>query len=209
VSARTLVQRSTPDDVLARVLGVLEGASAIGLAVGSLGIGVGASAFGLGWAIAATAVVLPIAVVASWSMLGRADTRAAAVDPDLVSLLRQVDFFSVLGPAVIAQLALNLRPVRAAPGDEIIRMGDVGDRFYVIAEGSVLIHRGEESIDVRVPGDHIGETALVLGVPRTASVTARESTLLYRLGREPFLEAVTGHSGAHHRAHQVSVERNT
>ncbi len=208
VAGRTLIQRSTADDVLARVLGVLEGASALGTAVGALAVGLAAEWLGLGWAIAGTGAVLPLAAIAAWRLLGAADRRAAVVDPDLVALVRGCDFLAPLGPPAVSQLALNLRPVRVAAGDAIIRQGEPGDRFYLIAEGSLDVTRDDELLAVRGPGEHVGEVALVLDVPRTATVTATESSLVYRLGREVFIEALTGHPVVRSQAETIAHERS-
>lgn len=207
VAGRAMVQRATPDNILARVFGVFEGVTVMGLGVGALTVGSLATSFGLAWAIAAVALALPIGAVACWRLLGRADTRAAAVDPVLVGLLRSVDFLGPIGPVALAQLSLSLRPVRVACGETVIRMGDVGDRFYLVAEGWVRVHRGDAEVGIVTVGGYVGEVALVLGIPRTASVTALEDTLLYRLGREVFLEAVTGHPSARDQAEFVSLER--
>jgi hypothetical protein len=208
VAARTLIQRSTADDVLARVLGVLEGAGVLGIAVGSLGVGLAAEWFGLEWAIAGTGALLPLAALGTWRLLGLADRRAVVVDPALIELLRGCSFLSQLGPPAISQLAVNLRPVRVEPGESIIREGEPGDRFYLIADGSVEVTSNGDLLAVRGAGDHIGEIALVLDVPRTATVTAVEPTLLYRLGREVFITALTGYPAARTSAESFARKRS-
>lgn len=208
VAGRTLIQRSTADDVLARVLGVLEGATTIGTGIGALAVGLVAEWQGLGWAIGATGALLPLAALAAWRLLGEADRRAVVVDPALIDLVRGCDFLAPLGPPAISQLALNLRPVRVEPGEAVIRHGEDGDRFYLIADGRLEVTRDGEVLAMRGPGEHVGEVALVLDVPRTATVTAVESTLLYRLGRDVFIAALTGHPGARSGAESVAHERS-
>jgi CRP-like cAMP-binding protein len=98
--------------------------------------------------------------------------------------------------------------VRVEPGESIIREGEAGDRFYLIADGSVEVTSDGELLAVRGAGDHLGEIALVLDVPRTATVTAVEPTLLYRLGREVFIAALTGHPAARSSAESFARERS-
>jgi CRP-like cAMP-binding protein len=62
----------------------------------------------------------------------------------------------------------------------------------VIAAGQALVSRDGEVIRELGPGDVFGELALMLDVPRTATVTALEPVQLRALAREPFLAAVTG-----------------
>ena len=52
-------------------------------------------------------------------------------------------------------------------------------------------------------GDAVGEIALLRDVPRTATVTASAPSVLLRLGRGDFLEAVTGHPQVHEAARRV------
>jgi CRP-like cAMP-binding protein len=56
-------------------------------------------------------------------------------------------------------------------------------------------------------GDFFGEVALLRDVPRTATVTATAPSLLYALGREDFLSAVTGHSAVRAAGEAVVEQR--
>jgi CRP-like cAMP-binding protein len=81
-------------------------------------------------------------------------------------------------------------------GAQVIEAGAAGDRFSVVESGRLDIDAaGRHTIAVHA--DYFGEIALLRDVPRTATVTAAEDSLLYALERDDFLAAVTGHSAAH------------
>jgi CRP-like cAMP-binding protein len=94
-----------------------------------------------------------------------------------------------------------------APGTEIIREGDVGDRFYILAQGHVAVRQGDRDMGELGGGDSFGEIALLRDVPRTATVTARDDVELYALDRSHFLEAVGGHAAGRAAAEAVAAER--
>jgi CRP-like cAMP-binding protein len=122
----------------------------------------------------------------------RVDREAAPSDTADVALLRDTPIFGPLGLASLERVARNLIPVEVPSGAIVIREGEAGDRFYVIARGAVEVSRDGEPIANLGPGDFVGEIALLRNVPRTATVTATEPTTLRALERSQFLAAVTG-----------------
>lgn len=83
-------------------------------------------------------------------------------------------------------------PLRFAPGEGVVRQGDPGERFYVVAQGTVEVSADGRPVRTLGPGDHFGEIALLKDVPRTATVTARDDVELVALERDEFVSAVTG-----------------
>jgi cAMP-binding proteins - catabolite gene activator and regulatory subunit of cAMP-dependent protein kinases len=104
-------------------------------------------------------------------------------------------------------VAAELQAVSLGAGEQVIREGDAGDRFYVIAEGEVDVSVDGRSAGTLGPGDFFGEIALVRDVPRTASVTTRGDVRLYALARDDFVAAVTGHAPSLEAAHAVVASR--
>jgi len=62
----------------------------------------------------------------------------------------------------------------------------------VIESGKVDVIRDEELVATRGPGDFFGEIALLMHVPRTATVVARTPTRVFRLDAEGFEQVVAG-----------------
>ena len=83
-----------------------------------------------------------------------------------------------------------------AAGEDVFEAGDVGDRFYVVEEGSVEILDGDRLVRTMGPGEGFGEIALLGQTTRTMTVRATEETRLLGIGAGDFLPAVTGISEA-------------
>lgn len=190
VAGNTLLQRIAPPDALARVFGLLEGVSMAALALGSLAAaGFVALAGGRG-AFVCLAVVLPAAALLVLRRLLAADDVALPVVE--IARLRALPLFAPLGAPALEGLARSLEPVEAAAGTAVVREGEAGDRFYVVADGELGVSVGGAEIGTLSRGDCFGEIALLRDVPRTATVTARTPVLLDALDKASFLAAVTG-----------------
>ena len=108
------------------------------------------------------------------------------------ALLRGVGFLAAVPLGALENLALRLRPHAAAAGAEVVCQGDLGDRFYVVDGGTLVVHADGREVARIGPGGCFGEIALLRGTPRMATVTATEPVSLYVLDREDFLTVVAG-----------------
>lgn len=192
VTARTLLQRSVDDDVLARVFGVQEGLSMAALAVGSMAAPALVTGLGAGAAFVLAGLWLPLVALLALRRIRLVDREAIVASPADISLLRGTSIFGPLGLASLERVARHLIPVDAGAGTVLIREGEPGDRFYLIVDGSLSVSRGGAELAVLGPGDFVGEIALLRDVPRTATVIATVASSLRALDREHFLAAVTG-----------------
>jgi ATP-binding cassette, subfamily B, bacterial len=106
--------------------------------------------------------------------------------------LRKFPVFQGMAEEPLRQLAGMLTTEVYERSQSIVREGDVGDKFYMIARGSAEVRKqiaeGDHRVAVLQDGDHFGEIALLRNIPRTASVTAMERTIVLSLRREWFLE---------------------
>lgn len=202
VAGFTLLQRTTPGEVLSRVFGVAHSLFFATVGAGAILAPQLVHAIGVRWSLVVVGSILPALAVATRIPLLRVDD--AAVDHSRqLELLRSIPIFSPLSPPVLEGLAARLEAVRFGPGEAVVRQGDHGDRFYIVDSGEVEVAIDDEPQGMLHPGDYFGEIALLRDVPRTATVTARSGVELFALDREDFLAAVTGHSASAEAAEAV------
>ena len=207
VIGRTILQRVTPDEVLGRVLGALEGLAFTGLAIGSLIAPLIVAIVGVQGAFVVMGLVLPIGVGVSWLGL-REMERDTLVPVRAVDLLRESVIFAPLPPGEVERVARNARWMTLDAGEMLIREGDTGDAYYVLESGSLRVTHDRTELrvtDGRAEG--VGEIALLRDVPRTATVTATAPTILLAIRRALFLEVVAGHVPARDAAVRVAEAR--
>lgn len=191
VAATTLLQRLAADHVLSRVFGVVETLYVIALALGSVGAGLLVDAIGTRGTLLVVGALLPAVVLLRRSPLSRYEA-GAPVPGREYGLLRGNRIFAPLPVATAERLARNLVEVRPDHGAEVIAQGELGDRFYLVAEGELDVFEDEAYRRRMGPGDGFGEIALLRDIPRTATVRANSGVVLLALERAPFIEAVTG-----------------
>ena len=204
VAVFTLLQRIVPNELLTRVLGVLWALAMGGVAVGSIAAPLLVNLVGARAAFVAVGALLPVLALVTYSRLREID-RAVAPAPEL-ALIEQVPMFAPLSVAAKERVAANLVPLSVPAGDLVIRVGDVGDRFYIVGDGELDIF-AEGLHKTAHRADYFGEIALLRDVPRTATVTATVDSELFALQRDDFLEAVTGVEAAHAAGHAVAEHR--
>jgi MFS family permease len=122
-------------------------------------------------------------------------------------LLHDVALFAPLPLVVIEQLALDVEEVSFGDGEVVIREGEPGDHFYVVAEGTAAVSVAGASMPPLGTGDAFGEIALLRGVPRTATVTAAGPLRALSLSRARFLAEVSGNQVSAERAESLARRR--
>lgn len=193
VAGFTLIGRLAPDEVLARVFGVLESMVAVFVGLG----GVVASSL-IGWlgiqpALVAIGLLCPVLAAASLWRLRRLDRSVAGLDLD-IGLLRGVAMLETLPLPSVEQLARGLQAVAVPAGATVFAQGEPGDRYYVIESGEVdVVHDGSVVASLG-PGEGFGEIALLRPTGRMATVVARSDLRLQSLSSDRFLPVVLGYT---------------
>jgi MFS family permease len=207
VAGLTLVQRAVPDDVLARVFGVIQMLWLASIGIGAAVVPALISWLGVEASFIAVGALLPALVVLLGAQVARIDAEAAAPEAEELRILSSVPIFAPLPGGSLEHLAGRLVPLRVDPGTVIVREGDAGDRFYIVAEGELGVTQSGAPLSKLGPGGYFGEIALLRDVTRTATVTADTNAVLYALDRDDFLAAVTGHPQSAEAAESVMAAR--
>ena len=192
VGGFTLLGRTAPDDVLARVFGVLESLVALAMGTGAVVAALVVDAAGVRTALVAVGLVCPLAAAAAWRRLRRLDRSIGVRDRD-IGLLRSVDLLGVLPLPSVEQLARHLEPVAVPAGEVVVEQGDAGDRWYVIESGTAVVTGDGRPVATLGPGEGFGEIALLRSTRRTATVRATTDLRLQTLRSERFLAVVLGY----------------
>ena len=190
VVSRTFTQRLLPDQLLTATFGLQEAFAMIGIALGTLAAPALVDGVGAETAFLVAGAFLPLIALGSFRALRRLDA-GSAVPVEVLALLMRVPILVVLPARVVERLARDAVEEAASAGDTIVRQGDVGARFYVIASGRVRVEIDGATIRELGAGDWFGEIALLRDVPRTATISALTDVTLWGLDRESFIPAVT------------------
>ena len=135
----------------------------------------------------------------------------SAIFSHLRRVLQQAYFLQAMSIKELDKLMTCLRAVRVFKGYEIIRQGDPGDAFYLIASGrvSVWVNKGGER--VRVAGlrsdEYFGEMALMSNEPRNATVVAEMLTELFILEKFNFDNLLMKNPAIAEKLKNVHVQR--
>jgi MFS family permease len=206
VAGFTVLQRTVPNAFRGRVFGVLESGVMLGVGIGSALAPPLLALLQIRGALIATGLLLPVLAVATWRWVGRADADAVIPEREL-AILRGVPMLAPLPMTILEQVAGDLATRSYQDGELIIRQGEVGDRFYILASGRAEATADGEHLRDMGPGDSFGEIALLRKVPRTASVVAIGSVEALALDCDAFVGAVSGDRRSSSVAEDVVRER--
>jgi CRP-like cAMP-binding protein len=101
--------------------------------------------------------------------------------------LAALEFFEGCPVDSLGPIAVQLRPLTAAPGHVLMRQGEQAVSFLLIGSGHLEVAHHDPDGDVHVelgPGMIVGELALLRDAPRTATVAAIDDVSGWVGGRE-------------------------
>ncbi len=105
-----------------------------------------------------------------------------------IQALRDIPLFRELPEEVVASLAARMQRRRYPQGAIVFRQGDIGDAMYVVETGQVAVISEEtgEVLAYLGPGSFVGEIALLLEQPRSATLRVIIDAELLSLHKQDF-----------------------
>jgi cAMP-dependent protein kinase regulator len=160
---------------------------------------------------ALASIILGVAGFVIWIVIGyirawfreraarRKRMQITGTSPGAVAeLLSHVVLFRDLPPDALQQVAAAMKPVEYKRGDFVIRAGEEADRLFVVVLGRLEVVRHYEGgkadvVAEMIPGDVLGEIAVLQGGTRTRSIRAASRSLLVALTKADFERLVLAH----------------
>ena len=110
----------------------------------------------------------------------------SGVQRDANMELKEVSMFEGCSDRQLRSIARIVRVLDAPAGAVITRVGEPGNEFYLILDGTVSVDLSVgKSVSLR-PGEFFGEMSLLDGAPRSATVVTDTPVRLLVINRENF-----------------------
>ena len=112
-----------------------------------------------------------------------------------VQILRNIPLFARMEPSKLKLLAFTSERISFHGGDLLFRQGDAADCAYILISGDaeVLVDtpQGQACVATLGRNDIVGEIAILIDVPRTATVRAKTDLTTLRISKDLFFRLVT------------------
>jgi CRP-like cAMP-binding protein len=125
----------------------------------------------------------------------------------IVEMLQKAPLWSGLTERELKVIAHSFKELKYEGGDVIVRKGEAGVGFYLIAEGTVEVRSDGQVLSKLGPGQFFGEMSILDGQPRSADVVALEPTRCLALTSWSFKSIVSEYPKMALKLLQESVRR--
>jgi len=111
----------------------------------------------------------------------------------ILGLLNYLDFFEDMPVSKGMEFLNIIEEKKFKKGDVIIKKGAVGDMFYIIKSGNIIVTGGDfHKRKIYGACDYFGEAALVTDKKRAADVIAETDVVVYTITKDKFLYFISG-----------------
>ena len=118
---------------------------------------------------------------------GQADAGATILSRDVrIRHLQRVPLFTGFDERELRRVAALARIVESPAGTVVTQIGEPGDSFFIIIDGTVTVRTPVGAGSELHPGDFFGEMSLLDGEPRSATIVATTDVRLLVVDRSHF-----------------------
>jgi CRP/FNR family cyclic AMP-dependent transcriptional regulator len=129
---------------------------------------------------------------------------------DKATALGRAPLFQNLARAELVALAKLTEDLEVGDGKVLAREGEIGQEFFVIVDGEVVVTKDGKEVRRLGPGDFFGEIALIWESPRrTATVAAAGPVRFFVLTRQAFRGLIDHHPDIEGKVLEALEERTT
>ena len=111
-----------------------------------------------------------------------------------VDILRRIPMFAKIEPAKLKLMAFASERLTFRKGQSLVTQGETGNSAFIIVEGTadVVVDTpdGQVTVAAMGPNDIVGDIAILIDVPRTATVTATSKLVALKVTKELFFRMV-------------------
>lgn len=108
--------------------------------------------------------------------------------------LRNIPMFANVEPTQLKLLAFTSQRLTFGAGQDLFRLGDVGDSAYIIISGEADVLVDKEGTEVAVAkvgkNEIVGEIAILCNVPRTATIRAVTELTALKIPKDLFFRLI-------------------
>ena len=111
-----------------------------------------------------------------------------------VEILRKIPLFANIGSAKLKLMCFASERITFKEGQSLCQQGDIGDSAYIIIEGTadvIVTNEGPLVVAQLGKNDILGEIAILVDIPRTATVTATSELTALKVTKDLFFQMVT------------------
>ena len=124
-----------------------------------------------------------------------------------MEMLQKAPLWSGLTEKELRVIARSFKELKYESGDIIVRKGEAGIGFYLVADGSVEVRSDGKVLSKLGPGKFFGEMSILDGQPRSADVVALEPSRCLALTSWSFKSIVSNQPKMALKLLQESVRR--
>jgi eukaryotic-like serine/threonine-protein kinase len=122
-----------------------------------------------------------------WKKGHKAEGKRDQSDTERFSVLRTLQFFREFPENELWEVMRISKWAKFKPDTQLIKEGDHGDSFYILAGGYVRVTRGKRTLSVLTAGDCFGEMSYLAhkdAPHRSATVTTNSDTIVMKIRAE-------------------------